>query len=578
MATDENSYPNPGNYPAPSFRRPIPLPDIPPDEGDLIYVGYNPAWTPALMGAVEQLMLPSTWQGDHETVIDALNEASVLQWLLTEPVTVSEIPTPFWDTETSADDQQSPELQPWYGVFADDEFSPQIEDWVIAGFIAATGEVGGAIWFLTVAPKFRLAWKKHDLGGIIRIFIDGADAGTVDTFSEEPGILQKTFIGDPEAEEHEIMMVLEELPEVEPFSALDAEDLNLPMMAVRSRLVPWEGVFPAFRYNPDTGKIEVTNDGTTWRVDEGADPRYNTAYQYDMTGKNRCGVAAGVVAQIDKWAETAAASAALVTLQNALFGNALQIIPVTDALADLYAYVAALVEDIGVEVVREAFDEDALRQIKCILLTCLGNDSAFTAAELAQAKLGVLQEFGDTVVSQCFDLLAESWGQVGFTNAGWVNYDPEADCECDECPIAYVDSLAAGIGWRTIPMPEAPDAPPTWQATGGRTGGGVLKSNTLQAHVRVDLGQNCNITAYSVWHRRLSAASSYLGVYVRVYNEAGGLVYAGTLRNGTGGNSNWVQDWRLGYLATGRYIDWIWQTTSPGVGFYIDDIEVFTEV
>lgn len=211
MFPGQNEYTAPDNYPASSFPFPVPLPDVPPDEGDMLVVAYNPAWTPVLVAAVEQLLLPSTWEGDHDQKIAALNEASLLQWLLTEPAGEMGVPTPYWDDQSDLDDQEPPTDQQWYGIF-DGTFQETVENFIIAGFIAYSGNIGAAITFLTIAPRFRLAWKTGDVGGVIRMFIDGADAGTVDTFSAEPGVIEKDFVGDPDLDEHTILMVLEETP------------------------------------------------------------------------------------------------------------------------------------------------------------------------------------------------------------------------------------------------------------------------------------------------------------------------------------------------------------------------------
>lgn len=206
----ENSYPNPFNYPRPSFPQEVPPPAIDPDEGELITVSYSPAWQPLLEGALMQLLLPSTYQGDHDAKILALNRAETLRMMLTEPIDEA-IPTPYWDEAQDLDDEAPASTQTWYGIF-DGTFQETVENFVIAGFIAATGEIGGAVFFLTIAPKFRLAWKTGDLGGIVRVFIDAADAGTVNTFSETEGIIEQDFVGDPDLEEHEVLIVLEELP------------------------------------------------------------------------------------------------------------------------------------------------------------------------------------------------------------------------------------------------------------------------------------------------------------------------------------------------------------------------------
>lgn len=207
----QNNYPSTDNYPEPSFKMPVPLPSVPPDEGEQIVVSYNPAWIPVLVGAVSQLELPSTWQGDHDAIIDAQNDVSILKWLLTEPAGTTGVPTPYWDEATDLDDQESADVQSWYGIF-DGTFQETVENFVIAGFIAYSGQIGAAITFLTLAPRFRLAWKTGDLGGIIRVIIDGADAGTVDTFSATEGVLEKDFVGDPGESTHTILQILEELP------------------------------------------------------------------------------------------------------------------------------------------------------------------------------------------------------------------------------------------------------------------------------------------------------------------------------------------------------------------------------
>lgn len=210
-AAANNSYPNPDSYPVSSFPRPVPPPLVDPDEGDLLLVAYSPAWQPVLMAAVEQLLLPSSWEGDHDAVIAALNGASLLQWLLTEPAGTEGVPTPYWDDQSDLDDQEPPEDQQWYGIF-DGTFQETVENFIIAGFIAYSGQIGAAITFLTLAPRFRLAWKTSDVGGIIRVIIDGADVGTVDTFSAVDGVLEQDFVGDPDEDEHTILMVLEETP------------------------------------------------------------------------------------------------------------------------------------------------------------------------------------------------------------------------------------------------------------------------------------------------------------------------------------------------------------------------------
>lgn len=121
----------------------------------------------------------------------------------------SEVPAPYWDAADDNDDELPAAEQIWYGNWVDGEFVENIGTWVIAGFLAYAGTPGAALTFLTLAPSFRLAWRTGNLGGIIRVIIDGADYGTVDTFSASPGVLEKDFVANPDEEWHNIVMVLE---------------------------------------------------------------------------------------------------------------------------------------------------------------------------------------------------------------------------------------------------------------------------------------------------------------------------------------------------------------------------------
>jgi len=118
------------------------------------------------------------------------------------------VPTPYWDDEENADDEEPIEEQSWYGIF-DGTFRETVENFVIAGFVAYGAGIGAAITFLTIAPQFRLAWKSGNLGGVIRIFIDAADMGTVDTNSPTEGIIERIYVGNPQLTEHTVLMVLE---------------------------------------------------------------------------------------------------------------------------------------------------------------------------------------------------------------------------------------------------------------------------------------------------------------------------------------------------------------------------------
>lgn len=210
----QNVYPNPDNYPVSSFRSPVPPPDVDPDEGDLLLVAYNPAWQEVLLGACMQLLNPATWQGTDAEIILVLNRAETLRLMLTE--SLDTVPTPFWDEAQDLDDQLPASSQTWYGEVVDPDapadelvFIENAAIWLITGFIAYAGQIGGAIFFNTIAPRFVLAWRRGDVGEIIRVVVDAADYGTVDTGTVAVGeIIELEVLPlDQEAESHDITII-----------------------------------------------------------------------------------------------------------------------------------------------------------------------------------------------------------------------------------------------------------------------------------------------------------------------------------------------------------------------------------
>lgn len=219
-----NSYPNIDNYPQVSFPQALTPPEVDPEESDVILVEYNPAWTPVLMAAVDQLLQYSSWDGNHDAKILAVNRANNLKWLLQFPVNVGEedFPTPYWDDETSVDDEAPAESQDWYGMVTNpsapaDEltFVENAVIWILSGFIALVlapalpAGVAAALTFRTIANRFTLAFRRGDIIEQIRIVIDAADYGEVDTGSVAVGeIIEVDVNGLPDAAFHDILLVV----------------------------------------------------------------------------------------------------------------------------------------------------------------------------------------------------------------------------------------------------------------------------------------------------------------------------------------------------------------------------------
>lgn len=214
-----NAYPNDNNYPVVSFDQPVQSPDVDPDAGDLIYAGFNEAWAQVLCAAIDQLRLPSTWEGSEDDKRLATMRANTLKMLLAN-ATVPSVPAPYWDDEEDVDDQEPGDMQPWYGYVTNptdppDEltFQEKASIWAITGFLAfATFEVGfaPAIFFHSIAPKFVIALRRADVGAVVRIIIDAVEYGRVDTSSASEGdIIEYSVSTDGDVGGHDILLVQE---------------------------------------------------------------------------------------------------------------------------------------------------------------------------------------------------------------------------------------------------------------------------------------------------------------------------------------------------------------------------------
>jgi len=206
--------------PIPSFRAPVPAPTVEPTDAPLVSVCFNYDWLPYVLGALTQLTLQSTWSGfnDPPDALAMRRGASLMEQFALAyddascPV-VFEYPTPFWDETSDLEDDQPADMQEWYGYVTEPEAPADeltfVEDaaiWVMTGFIAYAGDIGAAIFFRTIAKSWVFAWRRGDIGEVIRVIIDGAEYGRVDTTSASVGdLVQMPIIAGDGA--HDITMI-----------------------------------------------------------------------------------------------------------------------------------------------------------------------------------------------------------------------------------------------------------------------------------------------------------------------------------------------------------------------------------
>lgn len=424
-------------YPRPisSFEQPVSSPNVEPTDTPLVSVCFNVLWLPYILGALNQLVLQSTW-ADEDYALAMRRGASLVQLFSTAIDQAcgagSDIEPPYWDTASDADDELPPGEQSWYGIF-DGEFHETVENFVISGFIALAGAPGAAIAFLTIAPKFRLAWKTGNLGGIIRIFIDANDYGTVDTYSADEGILTKDFFADTDSDTHEIIQVLED-------SGLRANsldlpvDVNAPMMVIRKLLDPREVANPTTRYNPDCDCVELTPDGgNTWIPEPALDPRHNPSFKKPPLDNPdaRCIGATNLRNYTEQIIQGVTDNAAFFSAATHVLGVITFFMPGIDLIIDVILEVIGGLVDLGREALVTDFTEAAYDDLKCIFYCNEQADGSFTAGNIAAIQSQIHTQMGG-IIPEAMDFIFTILGEVGASNAASAD-TPEANCSACDC-------------------------------------------------------------------------------------------------------------------------------------------------
>lgn len=201
-----------------SFIAKVAPPENEPTDGEQVTVCFSREWLPYVLGATTQLMLQATWDSDDDALIRLTQARAdrLIQQMAREGCnTGGGFPTPFWDDTGDLDDQTPGEENIWYGDVEDSEapadeltWRENASIWLVTGFLAYAGDIGAALFFRSIAPRFVLAFNKGDLREIWRIVVDGADYGRVDTDDYDTGdVIERNIITDPELLEHEIMIV-----------------------------------------------------------------------------------------------------------------------------------------------------------------------------------------------------------------------------------------------------------------------------------------------------------------------------------------------------------------------------------
>lgn len=421
---NQRGFPTPNNAPDESVCRVLSLPA----QEDYLALA---------MGALDALRKPYNWfkNGDLTPDEAALLFAGILDAAYEQALSGQcdpDVPTPFWDTPEDADDMVPVGEQVWYGTAIVTYASPpevtfveQLAIWTIAGFLAYSGAVASAIAFLTIAPRFVLAFKTGDAGAIIDIIIDSSRVGRYNTYSASPGILRVPVACDPDLDEHQIYIVKD-------------DDPDTTIQVVRDELNPNDVSPTNRRYNPDTDKVEVLNPDDTWTANDGADPRTNTGGQFapPVADDVRCQAAANM----SRWYEDlidgvlvnigfASGGVGLMTVLLA----ALEFLGPFGILLDLILGLGFILFDAGATAISAAFTAEIYDQLTCIFYCAIDEAGVVSVDALASIQASIDTDIGG-LVATVMDAMLFLQGNVGLTNCGAVGMAP-ANCSACICDV-----------------------------------------------------------------------------------------------------------------------------------------------
>ncbi len=434
----QKGFPTPSDVPSDTACRSFLLPD-------------NDEWLGLLMGAVELLLNPHNYFNygdlsiddtvDHwQTIVQDAYDRSLLG------TCAPMVDAPYWDTYGDSDDESSVEDQPWYGelvpvasigsrrveLLDDDELTwrENLGIWAIAGFIAYSGQIGGAIAFIPFARRFVLKFRGNPLGAIAQIFIDGAKLATLDTASVDERI-KAIDIQLPDDDEHEIWVAVSE--DSAPGTSLQV---------IRKELDPAE-VYPEnLRYDADCDCVQQTyDDGATWVEQPGQDPRTSDTFRYPTIGGGdpQCAAAANMTHFLQDVVETTLANLALGL--DAL-GLATSILPLFvelgpfEILFGLGIGLASGLISLGVDVINEEFTSEVYDQLTCIFYCNIEIDGSVTSEDLAAISSQIDAEMSADV-ALIMGLMFLLSGPVGLSNEGTIG---DAEFDCSSCTSSATGS------------------------------------------------------------------------------------------------------------------------------------------
>jgi len=417
----------------------------------MIQVPASDEWWGLMVGVLYTLTLEWNWQ-QYEGGLDRDVAAAAWQVMFDQAIDIAAVsnecsltvPAPYWDDTNGddADDEEPINDQEWYGELDVDgiTWKERVGIWAITAFVAIAATPAAAIAFLPIANRFALAFHQHDLGGIVRVLIDGVEMATVDTYAPTDGVISVPIALSPS------MGLLEDVPPQ--MLIVMSEDVNPAVdgtpniQVIRQRLAPDQVTPKNLRYDTECDCVQQTpDDGTTWIDTPQADPRHGDGFRLPARTSTdpQCDAAANMTVHIQATFDAIIGSSSALQAANAVFGVFSLFFFEFGIVIDAILAVVSAIFAVGTSTLEGALTSDVYDQLLCIIFCNINLDGTVTAdqydAIYNQVDTAPAPMAG--TAASVIKLLLSTWGEVELSNAG-ARGEEVGDCSaCTDCQWCY---------------------------------------------------------------------------------------------------------------------------------------------
>jgi len=203
------------------------------------------------------------------------------------------------------------------------------------------------------------------------------------------------------------------------------------MRVILKELDPAETYPQYVRWNDDCECVQITFDGTTWVDSPDSDPRYGPGFRAPaLTGDAKCDAAARMVAVIRAQVDAALDAAEAVALATSLLSIVTAFLPGINIIVTVFVAVANAVLVFGAAALAADFTEENYDKLTCIFYDNIDTNGQVSAAQLDDILADIEAEFGISVIYPVCQLLFDTMGENGFSNAGSLG---TGTGDCEDC-------------------------------------------------------------------------------------------------------------------------------------------------